>query len=715
MAHLVIDLDRVVPFMQEYPNLRLFSRRAGGAGILEHPTFSGVRSLTIPSGQPSITVDIPPSSDYFATQEYMLAIGGREYVFVMPDENPDVTPDEYPRLSNLLIRGSSRLPPVLIQETAPIDPVVGDLWIAKSTHQLKYWTGSVGQQSGRWQLIGSAQGVTEDELEHIRSIVDDAVQLGSIGINGRTITFADDSGDPPANVYIPGISVYASGTLQGTANVVTQLNFVIGSAFGVSIAAERATITIPRGGAVDNATIDARVALKTDPLETRVDQIEDFEETFRVRTEVCVRQRIVISRTNTAYAITSSVDVPTDKQGSEVEITIEASAIPDGEAVFDLTDYLAKTPIVRSGTEMNALNSVLITNPPDNNQYWSGRDTSGDWFIGSNTVETLFVTIAVTELKDTGLGAGAVREQVKGQIEAGTDISVTPSGSGAAQRLRIAYTGDHSTPNAVTLDTSGFDNADDGTFPSWNNGATRWDAGEFADSDDIEFEYDTTNAEWSAKPKEKLAEIINAFQDGGWENVNGSAAQVPFVSSVSYSTEPTAITGHTFAIEGRNNTGFSNYRWLVVRYPNDLGYKTTRYRLAIYSTDSAEGILRTIDMDDSSQVSLLGTDNDYTYMNVGASIGIGGQELFRMQVLNEFTFNKSRLDLTTDELSDFIPRSEHIAANDGKDVVYNHAEDSFEFRTTQKIPLPNLPFWIGTSTEFAALTREDGVIYLTTD
>ena len=704
MAHtLTVDLSVIVPYLREIPTVRLYSRRIGGAGILEHPIFSGVRTLTFPTDN---TIEIPASSEYPLSQEYMLSIGGREYVFVMPDE--DAT------LSNLLLRGSSKLPPALVQETEPLDPLVGQIWIQNSTHRLRYWSGSV------WQDIGTAEGATHSELDRIRNIVDDAVQLGSIDVDGRNITFATDGGQT-TNVYIPGISVYHGNDLQGTANVVTQLDFVAGQTFGVSVTATRATITIPTGGGLDNAGVDARVALKTDPLETRVDQIEEFEETFRVRTEVTTRQRIVVSRTNTAYELTSTISVPALQSGrdQEIEITIEATGEPAGEAVINLETLLAKGKIVRANTEMNHLNSVLVTDPPDNNRYWIGVDSSGDWFFGSDTTDTYYVTIAITILKDQGLGAGAVRDEVKAQIEAGTDITVTPSGSGPNQKLRVDYTGNHSTPNAVTLDTSEFTNADDGTFPSWNNESTRWDTGQFADTNDIEFDYDKTNAEWSAKPKGKLNEIVDAFQDGGWERVNGTAAQVPFVSDVSYATEPTGITGYTFVIEGRNNTGFSNYQHLVVRMPSDLEYKTTRYRLAIFDNEgnggSTELQIATINMNDTQRVSLLGTDDDYTYLKVNVLYGLGGQERYRMEVFNEFTFNKAKLDLTSDEISDFIPRTDHIEANDGKDIVYNHAEDSFKFRTTEKLAIANLPVWIGTSAQLAALTREDGIIYLATD
>ena len=656
---LTVDIGNIAPFLREYPVIRLFSRRIGGAGILKHPIFAGVHQIHIPTGQTSTNVDIPASSEYTATQEYMLSIGGREYVFVMPDE--DAT------LSNLLLRGSSQLAPVLVQETEPLDPLIGSLWIKSSTQELSYWIGGPN-----WQRIGTV--ATGGEITLIRETADGAVQLGSIDLTGRTITFVDDEGNINS-VDIPGVSIYEDGNIQGNAGEITEIEFVSGTTFDVSVSAERATITIPHSE--ESAVND---------LEGRVSQIEEFEDTFRVRTEVTASQRVVVGTTNTAYDLTTAVKVPALQPGrdQEVEVTVQATAIPDGTIVFNLKSLLDKVPIVRANTQMSDTNSISFSNAPgDNNKYRIGRDTSGDWFFTSDTADTYFVSIAVTVLKESGLAADAVRDEVKAQIEAGTDISVTPSGSGANQTLRIDYTG---TPV------------------------------QFADSDDIEF--DQTGGEWSANPKGKLTEIINAFQDGGWERVNGTAAQVPFVSDVSYSTEPTGITGYTFAIEGRNNTAFSNYNHIVVRMPSDLEYKTTRYRLATFTIegqDNHETQLTTINMDNSNQVALLGTDDGYTYLKVNVSPALGGQERYRMEVFNEFTFNKAKLDLTSDEISDFIPRSEHVASNDGKDVVYNHAEDTFKLRTTEKIAIANLPVWTGTSAQFTTLTREDGIIYLVTD
>ena len=430
-------------------------------------------------------------------------------------------------------------------------------------------------------------------------------------------------------------------------------------------------------GGLNQGAVDLRVALKTDPLEIRVDQIEEFEETFRTRTVVANNVQISVGTANVAYSLGNTVKMLTsDTAGAKVEITVRATGEPDGEGVFDLTDLLNKARIVRANTSIGTTNAVLIVNAPDNNRYYIGIDTGGDVFFGSDTIDTYTITVAYTIIEDQGLSISEVRDQTRQQLIGGTNVTITPSGSGASQVLTISASGGTGgTPNAVTLDTSGFSSSDDGTFPTWNNGDSAFDSGMLGDSDEIKAEYDTSTATWSLKPKDKLEDLLKAINYPGWANVNGTAAQVPFVTNSSQ-TEPTGITGHTFQISGTNPTAFSNARWLVTRFPTGLEFKTTRYRLAV-DIDNP-GDVSYVSMDDATQVTLLGTDSTYTYYKIGVNPGIGGNERFQIQHFSELSFIKDYFDLTSDELSDFIQLADRTAANDGKFVRYNNTNANFE-------------------------------------
>ena len=250
MAHtLTVDLGTIVPYLPEYPACQLFSRRRGDAGTLEHPIFSGVRTLTVPANRSSFDIQIPASSEYTASQEYMLAIGGREYVFVMPDA--DVT------LSNLLLRGSTNLPPVLVQEVAPIDAIRGELWIKASTQILYYYSGTNWVEPSHSDVPASVR----DEITEIKRIADGAVQVDGIELNGRTITFPDDGGSSPAQIEIPGVTVKEDNLPKGTTGEITEFNFT-GNGVDVDQTGPRVNVHITGeagGTGVSNAQVTQNI------------------------------------------------------------------------------------------------------------------------------------------------------------------------------------------------------------------------------------------------------------------------------------------------------------------------------------------------------------------------------------------------------------------------------------------------------------------------
>ena len=154
-------------------------------------------------------------------------------------------------------------------------------------------------------------------------------------------------------------------------------------------------VTIPT--ATDTVAGITTLAKQTE-IDRRVAQVEEFENSFRRVTPIVSNAQIVVGTRNVSYAIPGAVKVPADSDDAEIEVTVTATGEPIGEGSFELSDLYAKTPIVRSNLAINETNALLFTNPPDNNKYYLGRDTNGDWFFGSDTADTYSITITVTEL-----------------------------------------------------------------------------------------------------------------------------------------------------------------------------------------------------------------------------------------------------------------------------------------------------------------------------
>ena len=149
-------------------------------------------------------------------------------------------------------------------------------------------------------------------------------------------------------------------------------------------------LELPRGIAAWalGGNTDAIPPDKLPALIARLDQLEEFEAEFRTTTTIVTAASIVVSSRNVAYAIPGAAKVPADSADAEITITVSATGEPTGTGTFELSDLYAKTPVVRANTAIGAASALTIVNTPDNNRYYIGRDTSGDWFFGTDTTDT---------------------------------------------------------------------------------------------------------------------------------------------------------------------------------------------------------------------------------------------------------------------------------------------------------------------------------------
>ena len=128
-------------------------------------------------------------------------------------------------------------------------------------------------------------------------------------------------------------------------------------------------------------------------------------EPLHTTTTIVRDARLVVSDRNLAYAIPGASAVPANDSSTVLEFTIKAMNEPDVIASFNLSELYDKTPVVRANTAIGSTNALSITQGDDT--HYIGRDTSGDWFFGSNSGDTYDVTI-LTHLANAGTGGGGV-------------------------------------------------------------------------------------------------------------------------------------------------------------------------------------------------------------------------------------------------------------------------------------------------------------------
>ena len=187
---------------------------------------------------------------------------------------------------------------------------------------------------------------------------------------------------------------------------------------------------------VNNAKT-ARVTLPTDAALTgRVDNLEALEQTRRYEEDIVTRVRISVGTANVAYSLGGKA--PADSSGRALVVLVTTIGEPDGRTVIDLTDLLAKPKVVRANASLTVANGIEFTNPPDNNRYRIGVDSSGDLFFSSDTVDTFFVTVtdSLPAVSDEH-----VQDVVGGMVTGNTETGGTLTYDDGTGKLNLNVTG----------------------------------------------------------------------------------------------------------------------------------------------------------------------------------------------------------------------------------------------------------------------------------
>ena len=192
----------------------------------------------------------------------------------------------------------------------------------------------------------------------------------------------------------------------------------------------------------------------------------------------------------------------------------------------------------------------------------------------------------------------------------------------------------------------------------------------------------------------KLLEIYNAFGGGSWGNVSGALATTPAVISTPLSATPTGILGTwTFTTYASNISPAwpqtqGGQTWIVVRMPSGLDFREERYRLSV--VDASNNIEQSVNLDDAA-VSLIGSAGGFHYYRLQVT-RIGAGEGYRMQGLTPFAPVRSRLDLVTSMLRDFVPVASRTSANNRRVVVWDNDDDEFVLGSPERpAPVSTLP------------------------
>ena len=97
----------------------------------------------------------------------------------------------------------------------------------------------------------------------------------------------------------------------------------------------------------------------------RLDQIEEFESTFRTRTVVATSARVSADNRNIGYSLGNAIPLPADSPDAHILITIQTSGEDDIEEQFELGALYAKTPVVADNRPIGSNNALAITRGTD--------------------------------------------------------------------------------------------------------------------------------------------------------------------------------------------------------------------------------------------------------------------------------------------------------------------------------------------------------------
>ena len=417
---LTIDIANIIGPSDNLPTVYLYSVRVGSG--FTNRMFGPVRKLDPGTGN-IVVENVPASSSYDYKQQYIALIGATKVYFTMPNRDADLA---------TLIEQRAQIGRVAVGDNPPPNPAPGDLWwdTSETPTVLKIWDTS--QSPSVWALAGGGGGggsasipdgsldldkLTSSAQDRINKSVKWADDAGSEqpSISGRDINFlaVDETGS--TTVTVPGITIESGGQVQGTANEPHTIDFV-GDGVTAAVTATKATVTIP---GYDATAIEGRVA-----------QIEEFEETFRVRTALATNARVVTTMRNIGYALGNTVALPDDSSDAHLLITIRTAGEDAIEEEFELSEIYAKVAVVVDGQAISSTNAVVITRGTDS--YYIGRDTSGDLFFGTSEAGiTYFVDAAVTSLDAYPF--------VRDTLEEGTNVTITPNNT--TRKISIAASG----------------------------------------------------------------------------------------------------------------------------------------------------------------------------------------------------------------------------------------------------------------------------------
>ena len=685
---LTIDLDRIVPYLNEYPIIRLFSRRAGGAGTLNHRLFSGVRTLQPPTGYNTFRIDIPASSDFVAPQEYMLSIGGHEFVFVMPEE--DAT------LSNLLAIESTKNS-VFVQSTNPIDPLTGDFWIDTSANPpvLKFY------QAGGWHSVmhmSSEFHLTSDELDTLRKAV--LATESGITINERTLRFApaDNGIVPDREIEIPGITVEKDDTVQGLDNAVTNIDFT-GDGVGVDVVGNKAVVSITGGdhqiSGLNQNQVDNRITANTNvqkvpgissKLDEVSDELEQFSDALHEEIELVSSETITIAIPNSASRIPGSPKVPADDGDTKVTAKVGSG----DKHTWDLKDILKHDPVNQS-EQMNDGNSISWTE--NGNTFRIFRlNINNEWGFTADSADPYVLSLWYSPVRAkpsmlpsaTNTAQGAVELANQTEADAGTDATkaMTPA---LVKRVVDAAAPDASMMRKGVIEIASQAEADAGTdntkamTPKLVKDVVDANIPEAGDSHTLEVR--------SAIP------AITGFSVGDMINVNGDLMEL-----VDDEDEGNILTGTIGDVSGMYGT--SAFNWGVA---DPFNIRVLLSKTALGSSPPAS-LWISVHLSSGETSSLIRLDRapasdtttQYGYHKHPGDPGIEGTSgTFTVQFFSD-SGKTSPQDIHDSDRWEILNRSTdaHIPDSAAINAVFD-----------QRI-------WFGTSAEFSALSRQPGVLYV---
>lgn len=190
-------------------------------------------------------------------------------------------------------------------------------------------------------------GLTSGE----RAVLDGAVQIASIQIDRRDITFVSDGG-AAATITVPGLTAKDEGNPLGAEGEITEINFV-GAGVTATRAANVLTVTIPQAAAAGATLTPEQVQALINHASSIVG-IREFEAALRTTVEVLPATAVTIQNAAATLAvpITGEPAVPAADPDREIVWRVGSASIR-----FDLSALLRK-PAVRHTAPLSSSNAV---------------------------------------------------------------------------------------------------------------------------------------------------------------------------------------------------------------------------------------------------------------------------------------------------------------------------------------------------------------------